>query len=91
MTFYSRAFSKNGDSSIHNIVTLLSVASLDDKLNGWGLQENLFQLLVSKGYSLDDATHDSRYLFLQVKHGILSTTETRGQYAFVDTHRIVPA
>lgn len=87
---YSDAFRKNGDASIRRIAPLLSVACLEDKWNGWGLEENLREVLLDKGYAREDAAHDARTLFLQVKHGILSTTETRGQYTYVDNRQVVP-
>ncbi len=92
---YSLALRKNGDATIQRIITFLSIASLEDKFNGGGLEENLKQVLLDKavrgdGYTQEDAAHDSRYLYLQVKHGILSTTETRGQYDYVDERLITP-
>ncbi len=90
MTFYSPALRKNGHDSFKSIASLLSLACLEDSVNEWGLQENIFHILLDKGYSREDAAHDSRYLFLLVKRGFLSTTDTRRQYTYVDSRLVIP-
>ena len=88
---YSDAFRKNGDDSIQRIAPMLAHACLEDAWNGWGLQENLKHILLDRGYAPEDAAHDARALFLQVKHGIISTTDTLRQYDYVDASEVVPA
>lgn len=92
---YSHALKSNGDASFKSIAALLSLACLEDNWNQWGLEENLKQVFLDKvvagnGYAREDAAHDSRYLFLQVKHGIISSTETRNQYTYVDGRQVAP-
>jgi hypothetical protein len=92
---YSLALRKNGGASIQSIAPLLSLACLEDNWNGAGLEENLKQVFLAKvsvydEYSRDDAAHDSRYLFLLIKNGIISTTETRNSYSYVNTRDIMP-